>query len=141
MINFTIGPVQIDSETLEIGRQQIPYFRTPEFSALMKENEVALCKFFDAPKGSRVVFMTGSGTASMEGGVMNFFSVNDKVLVVNGGSFGHRFVQLCEIHQIPFTEIRLEYGKPLTKELLYQFDNKEYTGIMLQLCEQEKPEE
>ena len=135
MINFTIGPVQMDSETLEIGRQQIPYFRTPEFSALMKENEASLCRLFDAPEGSRAVFMTGSGTASMEGGVMNFFSEGDKVLVVNGGSFGHRFVQLCEIHQIPFTEIKLEYGKPLTKELLYQYDNQGYTGMMLQLCE------
>ena len=135
MMNFTIGPVQMDDETLEIGKQQIPYFRTPEFSALMKENEAILCRLFDAPEGARVVFMTGSGTASMEGGVMNFFSSGDNVLVVNGGSFGHRFVQLCEIHQIPFTEIKLDYGKPLTKELLYQFDNKGYTGMMLQLCE------
>ncbi len=135
MINFTIGPVQMDAETLEIGQHQIPYFRTAEFSALMKENEQMLCRLFDAPCDSKVVFMTGSGTASMEGGVMNCFTNDDRVLVVNGGSFGHRFVELCEIHEIPFTEIKLEYGTPLTAEILQQFDGKQYTGMMLQLCE------
>lgn len=135
MINFTIGPVQMDNETLEIGRQQIPYFRTPEFSAMMQENERILCRLFDAPENSRALFLTGSGTASMEGGIMNFFTTDDKLLVVNGGSFGHRLVELCQIHEIPFTEISLEYGQPLTKENLYKYDNQQYTGMVLQLCE------
>ena len=135
MINFTVGPVQMDEETRKLGTEQIPYFRTPEFSAVMKENENLLCKYFDAPSDSRVIFMTGSGTASMEGGIMNFFTPQDKVLVVNGGSFGERFVELCEIHEIPFTEIKLEHGEPLTKEQLIKFENKGYTGMILQLCE------
>lgn len=135
MINFTIGPVQTDLETQKIGAEQIPYFRTPEFSSVMKENESLMCQMFDAPDNSRVVFMTGSGTASMEGGVMNFFTQNDKVLVVNGGSFGHRLVELCQIHEIPFTEIHLEYGQPLTQDILIQFENQGYTGMLLQLCE------
>lgn len=135
MINFTVGPVQMDCETLGIGSKQIPYFRTNEFSDLMKQNEELLCDFFDAPQNARAIFLTGSGTASMEAGVMNFFTPEDKVLVVNGGSFGERFVQLCEIHEIPFTEIKLDFGKPLTKELLDTFSNKEYTGVILQLCE------
>ena len=135
MINFTVGPVQMDEETRNIGSKQIPYFRTPEFSTVMKENEKLLCKFFDAPNESRVIFLTGSGTASMEAGVMNFFTSDDKVLVVNGGSFGHRLAELCEFHEIPFTEIKLEYGKPLTAEHLAQFENTEYTGFLVQLCE------
>ncbi len=135
MINFTVGPVQMDQETRNIAAEQIPYFRTPEFSAIMKENEGLLCKFFDAPSGARVIFMTGSGTASMEGGIMNFFTSQDKVLVVNGGSFGHRFVELCQIHDVPFTEIKLELGQPITKETLSKFDNGGYTGMVLQLCE------
>lgn len=135
MINFTVGPVQMDEESRNLGSEQIPYFRTSEFSALMKENESFLCKFFDAPENSRVVFMTGSGTASMEGGVMNFFTSEDKVLVVNGGSFGHRLCEICEIHGISFTQIKLGYGKPLTVEHLAQFEGKGYTGFLVQLCE------
>ncbi len=135
MLNFTVGPVQMEKKTLSLGSNQIPYFRTEEFSALMKENENLLCKFFDAPENSRVVFMTGSGTASMEGGVMNFFDSSDKVLVVNGGSFGSRLVELCQIHRIPFTEIKLDFGKPLTSEILSRYENQEYTGFLVQLCE------
>lgn len=135
MINFTVGPVQMDKETRFIGKLQIPYFRTPEFSEIMIENEKLLCKFFGAPNNSRVVFMTGSGTASMEATIMNCFSSNDNVLVVNGGSFGHRLVELCQIHDIPFTEIKLEYGTTLTREMLNQYENHNYSGMILQLCE------
>lgn len=135
MTNFTVGPVQMDEETRRIGSEQIPYFRTQEFSALMRENEALLRALFDAPADSRAIFLTGSGTAGMEGGVMNFFTHDDKVLVVNGGSFGHRFAELCAIHEIPFTEIKLEFGKPLTKEILSQYENLGYTGMLVQLCE------
>lgn len=135
LINFTVGPVQMDEETRKLGMEQIPYFRTSEFSDIMKYNEKLLCKFFDAPLKSRVIFLTGSGTASMEGGIMNFFSQQDNVLVVNGGSFGHRFVELCQIHEVPFTEIKLDFGKPLTEEILSKYENNGYTGMVLQLCE------
>ena len=42
MINFTVGPVQMDEETRKMGMEQIPYFRTPEFSAIMKENKAVV---------------------------------------------------------------------------------------------------
>ena len=135
MINFTVGPVQMDKETRKIGMEQIPYFRTPEFSAVMKENEKLLCKFFDAPENSRVLFMTGSGTASMEGGIINFFTSEDKVLVVNGGSFGHRFVELCEIHEVPYVALKLNHGQKLTKEHLYEYDNLDFTGLLVNIDE------
>lgn len=134
MINFTVGPVQSDKETLDIGKNQVPYFRTPEFSELMLENEKYIKEFFDCPNG-RSVFMTGSGTASMECSIMNFFSKEDKVLVVNGGSFGHRFVELLEIHEIPHTEIHLNYGQELTKDILFSYSNQGFSGMCLQLCE------
>lgn len=134
-LNFTVGPVQMDEETWRIGTEHIPYFRTSEFSEVMKENERLLCTFFDAPAGSRAVFMTGSGTASMEGGLLNFFTPQDNVLVVNGGSFGRRFAELCRIHSVPFTEIKVEFGRPLTPEMLSPYENQGYTGFLVQLCE------
>lgn len=118
-----------------IGAEQVPYFRTAEFSATMKENEALMKQFTKAPEGSRVVFITGSGTASMEATVMNVFTPADKVLVVNGGSFGHRFVQLCEIHDIPHTEIALEMGHKLTAEHLAPYEGQGYTGFLVNLDE------
>lgn len=50
MLNFTVGPVMSDEIVLEIGGNQVPYFRTPEFSDLMFENEKLMKKFTYAPE-------------------------------------------------------------------------------------------
>lgn len=134
-LNFTVGPVQSCPAVRELGNEQVPYFRTPEFSELMKENERLMLKFAKAPQGARVCFMTGSGTASMEAAVANCFTPQDKVLIINGGSFGHRFQQLAEVHNIPHTVIRLETGKTLTREQLYRYDGQGFTGLLVNIHE------
>ena len=35
MLNFTVGPVMASDEVRAIGAEQVPYFRTAEFSAIM----------------------------------------------------------------------------------------------------------
>lgn len=47
---------------------------------------------------------------------MNCFTKEDKVLVVNGGSFGQRFSDLCDIFEIRHDDIKLEVGKSLKKK-------------------------
>lgn len=113
MLNFTVGPVQSSEQIRAIGAENVPYFRTAEFSDVMLENERLMLQFSGAPIGSRAVFITGSGTASMEATVMNLFTPEDRVLVVNGGSFGARFCKICEIHGIKYDEIKLDTGKQL----------------------------
>ncbi len=135
MLNFTVGPVMSSDAVRAIGAEQVPYFRTPEFSELMFENEQLVKKFAKAEESARVVFITGSGTASMEASVMNVFSEQDKVLVVNGGSFGERFCQICKIHDIPFTEIRPKFGHGVTVEMLTPFEGQGYTGFLVNLDE------
>lgn len=135
MINFTVGPVQSCQEVRDIGAEHVPYFRTPEFSRVMLENEQLMLRFAKAPQGARAVFLTGSGTASMEAAVMNVLTSEDKVLLVNGGSFGQRFHELCRIHGIPFEEIRLDTGKALTAEHLATYENKGFTAFLVNIHE------
>ncbi len=135
MLNFAVGPVQSEESILELGKEQVPYFRTDDFSSLMKENERIILSLFDAPADSRAVFLTGSGTAAMEACVMNLFTERDKALVVNGGSFGARLAELCTIHNVPFDEIRVEYGRALSGNELAKYENKGYTAFLVQLCE------
>ena len=135
MLNFSVGPVMCSDEVRAVGGEQVPYFRTPEFSYLMLENEQLVLKFAKAPDGSKVAFMTNSSTGSMEAVVMNCFSSSDKVIVIDGGSFGHRFVELCEIHEIPHDVIKLQHGQKLTRERLYEFDKKRYTGLLVNIDE------
>ena len=135
MLNFTVGPVMCSEEVLAVGGEQTPYFRTPEFSNLMFENEQLMLKFAKAPVGSKAVFLTNSSTGSMEAVVMNCFDEKDKVLVIDGGSFGDRFVELCEIHCIPHTILRLNHGQKLTKEQLYEYDGQGFTGLLVNVNE------
>ena len=135
MLNFTVGPVMCSDQVCAVGGEQVPYFRTPEFSAVMLENEQLMLKFSNAPEGSRVAFMTNSSTGSMEAVVMNCFDESDKVLVIDGGSFGHRFVELCEIYEIPHTVIKLNHGQKLSKETLYKYDGQGFTGLLVNIDE------
>ncbi len=131
MINFTVGPVQSSESVRAIGAEQVPYFRTAEFSELMFENEALVKKFAKASDDSRVVFITGSGSAGMETAIMNTLTPQDKAIVVNGGSFGERFVELLTLHEIPFTEIKLEPGKALKPEHLAGLDGQGYTTFLV----------
>lgn len=135
MLNFTVGPVMTWDEILNIGGQQVPYFRTQEFSELMKENEKLMCEFAYAPAGSRTVFLTGSGTMAMEAAVINFLTKSDKVLIINGGGFGRRFVDLCKLHRIPCDEIELNAGESLEQDKLNKYDGKRYTALLVNIHE------
>lgn len=135
MLNFTVGPVQSGENIRAIGAQQVPYFRTTEFSSVMKENEALMLEFTKAAEGSRVVFLTGSGTAGMEASIMNMLKPSDNVLVVNGGSFGQRFVEMLQLHTIPHDVITLEYGKALKDEHLAPYENKDYTAFVVNIHE------
>lgn len=135
MLNFTVGPVMSDDAVLEIASHSTPYFRTPEFSALMLENEALMLRFLHAPQGSRCVFLTSSGTGAMESAVMNVLNDRDKVLVVNGGSFGKRFAELCRLHRRNLTEIKLEFGRALHREQLEQYAGQGYTALLVNMHE------
>lgn len=135
MLNFTVGPVMCSDSVRVIGGEQVPYFRTIEFSALMKENEQLMLKFAKAPEDAKAVFMTNSSTGSMEAVVMNCFTEKDKVLVIDGGSFGHRFVELCEIHEVPYTVLSLNHGQKLTEDHLYEYAGQDFTGLLVNIDE------
>ncbi|WPL23484.1 pyridoxal-phosphate-dependent aminotransferase family protein [Thiorhodovibrio frisius] len=103
----------MSEDTRQILGAQTPYFRTPEFSQVVLECERLLVALVGAPSGSRAVFLTASGTAAMEAGVINLLGSTDSALVVNGGSFGQRFCDICRCHGIPHRELRLSGSDPV----------------------------
>ena len=92
-------------------------------------------EFARASNNARVIFHTGSGTAAMETTVMNTLTAEDKAIDINGGSFGHRFVQLYKNHALPYSEIKLDTGKSLTTGALEKFDGKGYTAFLVNVHE------
>lgn len=131
MINFTVGPVQSSDSVRAVGAEQVPYFRTAEFSEIMLENETLVKKFANCSEDSRVAFITSSGSGGMETAIMNTLTPNDKAIVINGGSFGERFVELLELHEVPFAEIKLTSGASLKYEHLEQYEGQGYTCFLV----------
>lgn len=136
MLNFAIGPVPSSEAVKAIGSQDSPYFRTPEFSQTMLECEEMLCHLANAPVGSRAVFLTASGTGAMESAVMGMLDpASDRAIVVDGGSFGHRFRQMLELHGIPHIAVELEPGTQLTQGALDDIDAEGCTAFLVNLGE------
>lgn len=92
-------PGNIEEDILQISAQQIPYMRTAWFSSLMKENEKMLLQLIGCTEG-RVMFFTGSGTGAMDAVVSNYAKALGKAFVIDGGSFGHRWSQLCDYYEL-----------------------------------------
>jgi len=126
---FTPGPVKMSEEILLIGAKQTPYFRNSEFSEVTFACERGLLEMANAPKGSKVIFLTASGTAGMETAVMNLLNKNDNALVVNGGGFGSRFVDICATHAIPHTNFEVKNTNLTDIESLSP--NESYTTLVV----------
>jgi aspartate aminotransferase-like enzyme len=132
---FTPGPIAMDPETIAISGMQSQYFRTPAFSHIMLECEKMFKIVLDAPEDARMIFLTASGTAAMEATVMNLFTPNDKMLIINGGTFGKRFRQICEIHRIPIEVIELKWDEQFDLKMLIPYENTGLTGMLINVCE------
>lgn len=122
-------------EILEISGRQLPYFRTDEFSDIMLDSEHILKVLLGASDDSKVAFLTASGTGAMEAAVSNILASDDRALVINGGGFGKRFTEICDVHHIPYDEVRLGFGVELAEGHLDPFRGKGYTALLVNLDE------
>lgn len=135
MTLFTVGPVEMHPDTLDVAGKQLPYFRTEQFSQINLESERILKKLAGASENDKVAFLTASGTGAMEAAIINAFDEKDRMLIVNGGSFGHRFCEICDVHGIPYDEIKLEFGEELTESHISEYDGKEYSALLVNIHE------
>ena len=60
---------------------------------------------------SDVLLFTASGTGAMESAVANLCAPGDRVAVVVHGSFGERWLAICEQHELDVQAIRYEWGE------------------------------
>ena len=120
----------MSTRTLAIGALQLPYNRTEQFSQITFEIIKDL-KYLFGTQGDVVIF-SASGTGAMEAVIFNFLDQSDKVLIVNGGVFGQRWVDLCIQHKIPFEQIILDPGQPISLEALdYRLSSQEYSTLLI----------
>lgn len=110
-------PGNISQDILEIGSQQIPYMRTMEFSHVNKDSEQLLLELIHCSRGKTIIY-TGSGTGAMDAVVSNYVSTKQKAFIIDGGSFGHRWVELCNYYNCPNYVFSVPFGKDINYEQL-----------------------
>lgn len=132
---FTVGPTQMYNDTLEVSSKQLPYFRTNEFSKIVLETSEKIKKLLYTEEDTKLIFITGSGSAAMESIVSNSFDKNDNLLIINGGTFGARFKKIAEIYNIPFEAVEVKYGETLNIEHFKNYDLTKFTAMLVNIDE------
>lgn len=132
---FTIGPVEMYPSTKAVRQNPFVYFRTNEFSEIVKDALKRLGFMLGNDEEDSLIYMAGSGTAAMEASVENCVSDKDKVLVINGGSFGKRFCELLEFHGKKYKSVDLAWNETLTQKHLEPYENKNFTMLFVNLHE------
>ena len=106
---FTPGPTPVPPEVLAAGAEPIVHHRGPDFRELYARALGRLKDVFRTE--SDVLLFSASGTGAMESAVANLCEPGDRVAVVSHGSFGERWVAICEQHGVEVVPIRYEWGE------------------------------
>lgn len=107
-----VFPGNIDETIMAIGSKPFIYMRTDEFSHINKESEQMLLDLIHCT-GGRTIIYTGSGTGAMSAVVENYCTTRKKAFVIDGGSFGHRWYQMCEYYGVPVYDYKVEFAKDI----------------------------
>jgi len=98
----------VPEETLLEMARPVTHHRTAQFRAGFKEVTELLKYVFQTSRN--VYSMTGSGSLAMEASVVNVVAAGQKMLAVNGGKFGERWVKLGKAFGANVIEMKVEWG-------------------------------
>ncbi|MCZ6622861.1 MAG: alanine--glyoxylate aminotransferase family protein [Deltaproteobacteria bacterium] len=129
------GPTPIPNEVQRAMAETIIHHRTPQFRKIFAEVKEGLKTLF----GTRndVLVLASSGTGAMEAAVSNLFSPGEKVLVINGGKFGERWLKICQAFGLEVVEVKVTWGKAVKVETVQRElkIHPDIKGILVQASE------
>jgi aspartate aminotransferase-like enzyme len=103
------GPTPIPNEVALAMSETMIHHRTPQFNQIFEEARASLKRLFGTQND--VLVLASSGTGAMEASVANLFSPGDKVLVINGGKFGERWLNISNAYGLDPVEIKVPWGQ------------------------------
>jgi len=129
------GPTPIPNEVELAMSETMIHHRTPQFNKVFEEARGGLKKLFGTKND--VIMFASSGTGAMEAAVANLFSPGDKVLVINGGKFGERWLNIANAFGLNPIDLKVEWGQAVKvadveKQLKAQPDIQ---GVLIQASE------
>ena len=132
---FTIGPVEMYPSTKNILEKGFVHFRSPEYSEIVTNCLDKLSQLLGNKNKNSLIYLAASGTAAMEATIENCVKAKDKVLVINGGTFGNRFCELLKYHHKNFDSIDLVWNETLTEKHLEKYNGKNYSMLFVNIHE------
>lgn len=128
------GPTPVPANILSAMSRQMINHRGPSYSKIF--NEVVEGLKWSYETSNDLIVLTASGTGGMEAAVVNFLSPGDKVIDLNIGAFGSRFVKILKAYGADVDEIKSERGKAADikqlEEKLSADKNKEIKAVVFQ---------
>jgi len=132
---YTPGPTPVPDRVLKKMSEQILYHRGQEFREIFARVNENLKYLFRT--GQPVLTLACSGTGGMEATFVNLFLPGDKIISVNGGKFGERWVAMPRTLGLNVAEIKLKWGEAPSKEQIVSAlkENPEVKAVYLTHCE------
>ncbi|MBM4264517.1 MAG: alanine--glyoxylate aminotransferase family protein [Deltaproteobacteria bacterium] len=129
------GPTPIPNEIALAMSETMIHHRTPQFNKVFEEARQGLKKLFGTK--SDVLMLASSGTGAMEAAAANLFSPGDKVLVINGGKFGERWLNIANAFALNPIEMPVPWGQAVkVADVEKQLKaNPDIQGVMIQASE------
>ena len=110
------GPTPIPNEVALAMSETMIHHRTPQFNKVFEEARQGLKTLFGT--NGDVLILASSGTGAMEAAVANLFSPGDKVLVINGGKFGERWLNIANAFGLDPIEVKVEWGQAVKVDVV-----------------------
>lgn len=129
------GPTPIPNEIALAMSETMIHHRTPQFNRVFDEAREGLKKLFGTKND--VLMLASSGTGAMEASVANLFSPGDKVLVINGGKFGARWLNISNAYGLNPVELKVTWGQAVKVAEVEKAlrANADIQGVMIQASE------
>ena len=103
------GPTPVPPEVLEAMARPLVHHRTKDFEAIFQEIREGLSWLYQAE--GDVITLAASGSGGMEATVANLLSPGEKALIVEGGKFGERWVEICAAYGVETDVLSVEWGR------------------------------
>ncbi len=129
------GPTPVPNEVALAMSETMIHHRTPQFNHIFDQARQGLKKLFGTKND--VLILASSGTGAMEASVANLFSPGDKVLVINGGKFGERWLNIANAFGLSPIELEVEWGQAVKVDTVEKQmkAHPDLKGVMIQASE------
>jgi len=120
---FTPGPVSVSDSILQELSKPIIFHRNEDFKKLYSSLQKKITLLLKGDEKHKCIFPSGSGTLAVEMAISSLFdNREDRILILNNGQFGERWIEMLTIYKLKYQIVFTEWGS--------EFNIKEITNTI-----------